>query len=535
MTGKRKGRDEMKRTLALLMILAILFGLTGCQSSKDSQTYTSDPHETLPPNDNNEGQIEDEKTNIAIPYNAQFIRKGSYQDDADFPNVVLIDSLEELNSYCKTNNINFKDDPDLYNEAFFENHFLVFVALEEGSGSVSHEVYGVEQTADKKLSISIVRNVPEIGTCDMAYWHIILELNKEYAVASTDEILVYLDGDLAWDRGIVEPPKPEARFKEPPKGNLRTYAGDDTLYCGGYNWSYRTKDGIIAAAIADQAGRPLPKKHLTPVVLDGKFAETVYAPIPGSTAYAPTNSLGWIVKLSWESEPTSISYTCWPDRIWQDSNTPEEDVISQENTFYAKPGSYIYEITASWEDADMGYWGTANYYVYIIGGDSGSLSDQNHLTWKSIKIPVDRQLVGDDCLISPQIQLMTFDTYRSTYEYIAAMRESYFKEYGEEMSGFGDVDRFESISYPESFFETQSLATIKMHVHGGLQYFGVSDVRYDEGGLTVVLEQEFTPPGCASNSYFWPCCIFLEIDEPIPASTNIKLEIKNYYSIFDNS
>ena len=129
MTGKRKGRDEMKRTLALLMILAILFGLTGCQSSKDSQTYTSDPHETLPPNDNNEGQIEDEKNNIAIPYNAQFIRKGSYQDGADYPNVVLIDSLEELNSYCKTNNINFKDDPDLYNEAFFENHFLVFVVL----------------------------------------------------------------------------------------------------------------------------------------------------------------------------------------------------------------------------------------------------------------------------------------------------------------------------------------------------------------------------------------------------------------------
>lgn len=365
MTYNRKGRDEMKKYLALLMALAILFGLTGCQNNKDTQKNTTDPSQTMQTGENNESQTDDVESNIEIPYNAQFIRKGSYQDGAVFPNVVIIDSFEELNSYCENNNVRFKDDSDLYNEAFFENNFLVFVLLLEGSGSVSHEVYGVEQTADKKLSVSIVRNVPEVGTCDMAYWHIILELSKEFTVASTDDILVYLDGDLAWDHGVVEPPKPEADFKEPPKGSLRTYAGDEALCRGGYSWSYRTKDGMIAAANADQAGRPLPKEYLTPVILDSKFSETVYAPIPGSTAYEPTNSLGWFVKLSWESEPTSISYTCWPDRIWQDSNTPEEDVISQENTFYAKPGSYIYEITATWENTGMGYWGTANYYVRI--------------------------------------------------------------------------------------------------------------------------------------------------------------------------
>jgi len=371
----------MKRIFIWIISIVMLISMTGCgdtlqeskKSNTSSQTYL-----------NTQGEYPDilnVESDNDILHTAQYIRTNGYIEGENYPKIALIHNTTELNKYYEDNRqkyglghnpdpasdytIGFLDAVQTYNDTFFDQNFLILVLLEEGSGSISHEVYGVKQTADKKLSISIVRNVPEAGTCDMAQWHIILELSKEFAVASTDDILVYLDGDLAWDRGIVEPSKPEAEFKEPPKGTLHTNDGNEVLCRGGYNWSYRTKDGIIASAITDQAGRPLPKEYLSPVILDSKFAETVYAPIPGSTTYAPTNSLGWLVKLSWESEPTSISYTCWPDKIWQDSNTPEEDVISQENTFYAEPGSYIYEITATWDNPDLGYWGTANYYVYI--------------------------------------------------------------------------------------------------------------------------------------------------------------------------
>ena len=55
------------------------------------------------------------------------------------------------------------------------------------------------------------------------------------------------------------------------------------------------------------------------------------------------------------------------ETVWNNSNIPEEAVVSQGGpTFYAKTGSYIYEIVATWNDNGAGYSGTANYYVYII-------------------------------------------------------------------------------------------------------------------------------------------------------------------------
>ena len=68
-----------------------------------------------------------------------------------------------------------------------------------------------------------------------------------------------------------------------------------------------------------------------------------------------------------------MTYTCWPEAVWQKNDTPEESVFSyKEPAFYAKPGGYIYEITATWDDTGAGFHGTANYYVYIIGGNEVS-------------------------------------------------------------------------------------------------------------------------------------------------------------------
>ena len=320
-----------------------------------------------------------------VQFCAQHIRTNGGGEIVEFPGVQIIKSTQDLKDYYTTykdifnlertekiysdTTIGFLDACDRYDAAFFEKNFLIFVLLEEDSGSVRHEVCGVEQAADQTLSVYIDSNLPSgAGTCDMAQWHIILEISREIKVETAEDILVYLDGNLVFSGGTVVRPVPQAAFKQPPEGFLRTPEGDITLRAVGYNWTYENPDGTALATITDQLARPLPKEFLDSVTIADEFAETVYAYVsPGK--YEPTNSLGYFVKLAWETQPTSVVFTCWPDSVWVDADIREETVVSHEGAaFYAKHGGYIYEITATWEDTGVGYYGTANYYVYILGG-----------------------------------------------------------------------------------------------------------------------------------------------------------------------
>lgn len=368
----------MKKISSILLAGAILLGLAGCTCTKprqelpDTASVTTEPSYT-------------EQANTPIPYRIQHIRTNGGQDGASFPQVQIISDPQSLKDYYTANHqiydlerkeqvyadttIGFLDACDQYNNAFFEKSFLIFVLLEEGSGSVRHQIRNVEQTPDQKLSISIESILPGgFGTSDMAQWHIILELSRSVLVNSADDVLVYWNERLAFD-GHAVPPQAEPPLKKPPEVILRTPAGDFDLTIGGCSWFYDTDDGLSDAVLADQSSRPVPSAKHHPITIDSKYAETIYMPTPGGGPYSPTNSLGYLMKLSWGVEPTSVTYTCWPDTVWQDNTAPEYIVDSyQDHAFYAKPGGYIYEIAATWADTGAGYHGTANYYVYIIGG-----------------------------------------------------------------------------------------------------------------------------------------------------------------------
>ncbi len=66
----------------------------------------------------------------------------------------------------------------VYDEAFFRDNVLAVVYLEEGSGSITHEVTKV-QRVDDRIEIHIRRNVPAEGTCDMAYWTFTTAISRE--------------------------------------------------------------------------------------------------------------------------------------------------------------------------------------------------------------------------------------------------------------------------------------------------------------------------------------------------------------------
>jgi len=122
---------------------------------------------------------------------SQYIRTNKHHSDLYSPVIKIIRSVDELNSYYEQNKdlydltrhdkiysdttIGFQNACDKYDDNYFKDRILVLVVLQEGSGSIRHEVTNVKLTGDNRLLININENSPELLTCDMAAWHIFIE------------------------------------------------------------------------------------------------------------------------------------------------------------------------------------------------------------------------------------------------------------------------------------------------------------------------------------------------------------------------
>ena len=74
--------------------------------------------------------------------------------------------------------IGFVDATKEYDEEFFKNHNIVLVLLTASSGSIRYKVENINLN-DGVMEINITKKIPEIGTCDMAESHIIIETEKQ--------------------------------------------------------------------------------------------------------------------------------------------------------------------------------------------------------------------------------------------------------------------------------------------------------------------------------------------------------------------
>lgn len=150
----------------------------------------------------------DEKT--YLNFNAKYIRTSSKTHTESYPVLTVVRSVDDLTSYYKSNKdrfdlerrgdtasdgtMGFLDVCDKYDSEFFKDNALVLIAIEEGSGSTRHIVDNVTASASGEFSVDIRSLSPEVGTCDMAQWHIMLEIDKEYAPNSTDCINIFMNG-----------------------------------------------------------------------------------------------------------------------------------------------------------------------------------------------------------------------------------------------------------------------------------------------------------------------------------------------------
>ena len=121
---------------------------------------------------------------------------------ADYP--IVIRSMDELTAYLdyysgieigfRGNHTPIYADEQLldillypYTEDFFTEHFLVLFSREEPSGSIRHRLDRV----DRSGNVHLVRILPEVGTADMAAWHIALAF--EHSVSIEEFQLVIID------------------------------------------------------------------------------------------------------------------------------------------------------------------------------------------------------------------------------------------------------------------------------------------------------------------------------------------------------
>lgn len=141
----------------------------------------------------------------SLEFEAQYIRTDGYIDAISYPVISIIHSTDELNEYYLKNKdiyyldkrsevignstIGFLGAVEKYDNAYFNDSVLVLLLLEEGSGSIRHQITDIKRN-EGFVEISINKLVPNYGTDDIAQWHIIVELQK--GTISDSEIKVVI-------------------------------------------------------------------------------------------------------------------------------------------------------------------------------------------------------------------------------------------------------------------------------------------------------------------------------------------------------
>ena len=152
----------------------------------------------------------------AYAFEAQYIRTDGYSDERSYPYHTVISSRAELEAYFEAHKdiydlerreavysdttIGFLDACDKYDDAYFERQNLVLIVLQEGSGSIRHEITDVrphrtENGALDGWDITIEVKAPEVVTDDMAQWHLFLEVQMGDVIKPTDK--VWINGTLS--------------------------------------------------------------------------------------------------------------------------------------------------------------------------------------------------------------------------------------------------------------------------------------------------------------------------------------------------
>lgn len=126
-----------------------------------------------------------------------YIRTNGGREGDKYPSGVLISSKKEMQNYYQENRKyyalagSFKKTIDSFDRAYFKTGQLVVLRLETGSGSDRYRVISMEYS-QKKYQVKVELMKPEIRTCDMAQWHILIPVPEKIPTDSKIKITVSL-------------------------------------------------------------------------------------------------------------------------------------------------------------------------------------------------------------------------------------------------------------------------------------------------------------------------------------------------------
>lgn len=126
-----------------------------------------------------------------------YIRTNGGKKGVRYPKGVLISSKAELQNYYRENRQyyamegSFRKTINSFDDVYFKNNQLVIAVLETGSGSNRYRVISVDYDDSKKEYQAQIELIPaEIGTGDMAEWHILLPVNDRIPKNSKVKVTV---------------------------------------------------------------------------------------------------------------------------------------------------------------------------------------------------------------------------------------------------------------------------------------------------------------------------------------------------------
>lgn len=180
----------MKEIVAIIILFFVLAAFAACSPlNNDIVSGGAYLMENPPANFLSGSQPASESQN---GFSVQYIRTDGYHESAVYPLLTVISSRGELEKYYDANKNKYALSPafdaatEKYTGEFFLENYLVIVLLEEGSGSVRHEVEEIGENGE----ILISRLQPGIGTCDMAEWHVIIELKNGFQPPQFNAVFV---------------------------------------------------------------------------------------------------------------------------------------------------------------------------------------------------------------------------------------------------------------------------------------------------------------------------------------------------------
>ena len=250
----------------------------------------------------------------AYAFDAQYIRTDGYSDDRSYPYHAVISSKAELEAYYEAykdiydlerrevvysdTSIGFLDACDKYDDAYFERQNLVLIVLQEGSGSIRHEITDVrrhrlEDGASDGWAITIDSKAPEVVTDDMAQWHLFLEVQMGDVIKPTDKV---------WVNGVLSERAPAVSGLVGISRTPATYAYQD-------HWGVKlTAKNITPSGLTivctQQDGEPTGELNTgsyygLEVLRDGEWVAVELLPMEGELAWT---SEAWMIPANEDTE-----------------------------------------------------------------------------------------------------------------------------------------------------------------------------------------------------------------------------------------